>query len=70
MYEVVCAGCRRLIRQQDSQGESGIYSPNRAFILCEPCFLEEDRLIGEQGNTMPEVLERYKSNLKLGRLYV
>lgn len=60
---MICANCRCDLTRAKSTGESGLYSPNRAFDLCEPCFLEEDRLIDEQGNNIPERLERYRANV-------
>lgn len=35
----MCARCRiRVDQLRDCLGESGLYSPNRAFKLCDPCF--------------------------------
>lgn len=66
----MCARCRvRIDPLRDCLGESGIYSPGRAFTLCEPCFLEEDREIsGDRGNDLPERLEMYRANLRAGPL--
>lgn len=66
----MCARCRIKVDQiRDCLGESGIYSPNRAFTLCEPCFEEEDREIDAAGtNTLPERIEMYRANLKAGAL--
>ena len=66
----MCARCRIKVDQlRDCLGESGIYSPNRAFTLCEPCFEEEDReLDGERGNNLPERLDMYRANLRAGPL--
>lgn len=63
----ICAGCRVSLRYEDCQGESGLYSPNRAFTLCEPCFLAEDKEIDDRGsNEWPERIEQYRQNLRLG----
>jgi hypothetical protein len=65
----MCARCRIKLRREDCQGESGVYSPNRAFTLCEPCFEEEDREIDMRGmNELPERIEEYKRNLRAGPL--
>jgi hypothetical protein len=66
----MCARCRiRVDQDRDCLGESGIYSPNRAFTLCEPCFIEEDvETAGERGNNLPERIEMYRANLKAGPL--
>lgn len=66
----MCARCRIKVDQmRDCLGESGIYSPNRAFTLCEPCFEEEEREFdGEHGNNLPERLEMYRANLRAGPL--
>lgn len=64
MADIVCANCLKYVKDEECQGESGLFSPTRAYMLCEPCFLEEDRLIDEQGtNDMPERLQKYKNNL-------
>lgn len=67
----MCARCRIKVDQdRDCLGESGIYSPTgRAFTLCEPCFLEEDReMDGPRGNDLPERLDMYRANLRAGPL--
>jgi hypothetical protein len=66
----MCARCRiKVDPDRDCLGESGIYSPNRAFTLCEPCFIEEDvETCGDRGNNLPERIELYKANLRLGSL--
>lgn len=66
----MCARCRiKVDPDRDCLGESGIYSPNRAFTLCEPCFEEEDREIsGDRGNSLPERIEMYRANLRAGPL--
>ena len=68
----MCARCRIKVNPDlDCLGESGIYSPGRAFTLCEPCFLEEDEECnGDRGNDLPERIELYKANLRLGPLPV
>lgn len=64
----MCARCRKRVDEyKDCLGESGIYSPNRAFTLCEPCFLAEDAEIDANGsNVMPARIEEYRLNLRLG----
>lgn len=65
----MCARCRIRVSQSDCLGESGIYSPNRAFTLCEPCFEEEyQECDGERGNNLPERIEMYRANLRAGPL--
>ena len=66
----MCARCRIKVDQmRDCLGESGIYSPLRAFTLCEPCFLEEDAEIdGHGSNDIPERIEMYRANLRAGPL--
>lgn len=61
-----CANCRKDLSTVDCTGESGIYSPNRPFELCEPCWNDEDKMIDETGtNDHPELIEKYKTNVKL-----
>ena len=66
----MCARCRiRVDQLRDCLGESGIYSPNRAFTLCEPCSLEEEQEIDVQGgNDLPQRIEMYRANLRAGPL--
>jgi hypothetical protein len=64
---MMCARCRIQLIDSDCQGESGIYSPNRTFTLCEPCFEDEDKEI-EHGNDLPHRLEEYRANLRAGPL--
>jgi hypothetical protein len=60
-----CARCTALIGDSEARGESQLYSPERAFTLCEPCFLEEDAEIEVAGtNANPDLIERYKDNLR------
>lgn len=64
MTDIICARCGKFVRDEECQGESGIYSPNRIFMLCEPCFEAEDAEIDEAGtNDLPERLEQYKRRL-------
>ena len=63
----MCARCRKPLRWEDCQGESGLYSPNRTFTLCEPCFLQEDAEIDAKGmNDIPNRIEEYRQNMRLG----
>jgi hypothetical protein len=65
----MCARCRIRLRDEDCQGESGLYSPNRPFTLCEPCFEDEDREIDLAGqNEIPQRLTEYRENLRAGSL--
>lgn len=68
----MCARCRIKVDQMlDCLGESGIYSPNRAFTLCEVCFLEEEAEIDAAGgNNLPSRVELYRANLRAGPLNV
>lgn len=65
----MCARCRKPVKQTECLGESGIYSPNRAFTLCERCFLDEDLEIDRAGtNVIPERIDEYRANLRAGPL--
>jgi hypothetical protein len=65
----VCARCRSSIGEHETDGESGIYSPDREFILCEACFLEEDAEIETEGtNNLPDRIKQYCENERLGIL--
>jgi hypothetical protein len=66
----MCARCRKRVDQiKDCLGESGLYSPNRAFTLCEQCFLDEELEVDRAGtNVIPERLEEYRANLRAGPL--
>lgn len=68
-YDRMCARCRAILYESDCTGESGIYSPNRSFTLCEPCFFDEDKEIGDAGtNDLPDRIEAYRQNIRLGIL--
>ena len=68
-YDRCCARCRKLIRRGDTTGESVLYSPNRSFTLCEPCFFEEEAETEQEGtNNLPARIEEYRQNLRLGPL--
>ena len=66
----MCARCRRKVDQiKDCLSESMIYSPGRAFTLCEPCFFaEEAEIDAAETNNIPERIEQYKANLRAGPL--
>lgn len=66
----MCARCRKRVDQfKECLGESGLYSPDRAFSLCEWCFLDEDLEIARVGtNNIPKRLEEYRVNLRAGPL--
>lgn len=56
----ICARCGRAIKEGECTGESQLYSPRRAFILCEPCWLKEDAEVEEAGtNNLPDLLATY-----------
>lgn len=61
---MICANCRKRLRETDFTGESALYSPKRSFTLCEECFLAEDDFITESGtNNHPERIALYEANL-------
>ncbi len=63
-----CAKCLVDLRHADCTGESALFSPDREFELCEPCWIKEDALIDERGtNDLPEIVERYRDNLRGAR---
>lgn len=66
----MCARCRiKVDPYKDCLGESGLYSPNRAFTLCEPCWIAEDVETAAFGsNNIPERIEMYRANLRAGSL--
>lgn len=68
----MCARCRKPVNPiRDCLGESGLYSPNRAFTLCEQCFLDEDLEIDRAGtNDIPERIDEYRANLRAGPLRI
>lgn len=64
MDEECCANCGCFIGERMADGLSSVYSPDRAFRLCEPCWLEEDAEIERQGtNDLPHLRERYEANV-------
>lgn len=68
-FTAMCARCRQGLRGGQSTGESGLYSPGRAFTLCEPCFFAEEEETEDRGtNNLPDRLEQYRENLRLGPL--
>jgi len=57
---MICANCKRPIVGSDGGSESSVYSPDRAFILCEPCWLQENAEIDREGtNDLPQRVKRY-----------
>lgn len=55
-----CSRCGRPLRNVKCTGESQLYSPNKAYELCEPCWLKEDSEIEEAGtNNLPDILATY-----------
>ena len=60
-YARSCARCGTRIKDGDCTGESQLYSPERAYTLCEPCWLKEDAEIEDAGtNKLPELLATYE----------
>lgn len=57
-----CANCGRYLLYANCSGISAIYS-SRDIRLCEPCFLDEDTLINEEGNDLPEQLAHYRATI-------
>jgi hypothetical protein len=56
----MCACCRGWRGSPDAEGESALYSPGRAFTLCDPCWEDEDRLIDASGtNDHPVIVAMY-----------
>lgn len=57
-----CVACRGWRGDPSCSGESSLYSPKREFILCEPCWIDEDRFIDDKGdNDHPQIVEAYAS---------
>lgn len=59
-----CANCAKELRQGMTTGSCSLYQ-NPGYILCEPCFFDEDESINEHGNSGPywdETLKRYERN--------
>lgn len=60
MFKSFCACCKKEINYGEPDAESALYSPFEKFILCEPCFFDEDKEIEEKGrNDIPERLAKY-----------
>lgn len=57
-----CAGCGCPIYQHMTTGQSGLYSPQRHYTLCEPCFFAEDTEIETRGNNLPDLIAIYNEN--------
>lgn len=59
-----CASCAIDITNASCTGESGLYNPGpNSFLLCEPCFLDEDDAIDTNGtNDNPDLLAVYARN--------
>ncbi len=56
-----CAACLSWKGDPDSSGVSSLYSPDREYLLCEPCFLAEEALIDASGhNIHPSVIAAYQ----------
>lgn len=60
-----CANCRRVLRDTDTTGESGLYAHGDGinYVLCEPCFFEEEAVVEEAGhNDLPTRRTHYEVN--------
>jgi recombinational DNA repair protein (RecF pathway) len=65
MLQCRCARCGKWIKHGETTGESQLFSPTKAYTLCEPCWLEEEVEIEAEGtNAMPAVIASYEDNLK------
>lgn len=64
MSQGKCANCCEWIGDRDTTGVSGLYNPGpTSFLLCEPCWLEEEDLVDTSGtNNHPERVKRYGEN--------
>jgi hypothetical protein len=64
----ICANCLVDLYDAHCTGTSGLYNPGpRSFLLCEPCWLEEENLVDESGtNNHPERVARYAKNQPSG----
>jgi hypothetical protein len=68
MRSRICVRCLHRLGETEAEGESGIYSPDRPFLLCEPCFFAEDEEIEREGtNNLPERIKQYRENERLSR---
>jgi hypothetical protein len=62
MSKRICPNCSTPITSITPTGESALYSPGKAFILCEPCFFAEDDAIEAAGtNVIPKLIKKYAS---------
>lgn len=60
-----CARCGKWLRDNETTGESGLYSPHKKYTLCEPCFFDEEAEQEDAGtNNLPNTLAKYEENLK------
>jgi hypothetical protein len=60
-----CANCSGYLSERDCTGDSSLYNHGDGigYMLCEPCFLEEDELIDEKGtNDIPDRRAHYERN--------
>lgn len=61
MSQGICARCKCNISDNETSGESGLYSPSKQYILCESCFFAEEYEIEDAGtNVIPERIEQYE----------
>jgi hypothetical protein len=60
MSKRICPNCATTITSITPTGESALYSPGKAFILCEPCYFAEDDVIEAAGtNVIPKLIKKY-----------
>lgn len=57
-----CRCCLGWRGDRDCEGLSSLYSPDREYVLCEPCFEDEEALIDASGsNDHPEIVAAYRA---------
>lgn len=57
-----CPGCGQILN--NTVGECAIYGSHDIPDLCEPCWLEEDALIDQEGTNDPDHSEPIKQRLE------
>ena len=70
MAERICPSCEKSFNTNDC-GESSLYAPNsNAILICSDCFHLEDAIIEAEGtNDLPDIVARYKTNMKKHKSY-
>ena len=65
MFDEICANCGKSLVNDIEYGESSLYSPKLAFMLCMPCYREEEDLIQKyETNNIPELIKHYKDMIR------